>query len=75
MKHLTGLFFCLICSFPAFSINEQLEYKVQNKSMYFYFSADTLFLEILAIDKPIRYTVDTFFRMKSDSNSFSNEKK
>lgn len=67
---LIGFSFLYCCT--AFAIDEIREYKVANRSQYFYFSGDTLFLEILAIDKPVRYSVDTFFRTQEGNGNFYN---
>lgn len=67
---LIGFSFLYCC--PAFAIGEIREYKIGGQSQYFYFSGDTLFLETFAIDKPIRYSVDTFFRTQEGSGNFYN---
>ncbi|RYD91623.1 MAG: hypothetical protein EOP54_22130 [Sphingobacteriales bacterium] len=71
------VFFCsgFLYTCAAFAIDEKREYKVERRTLYFYFLEDTLFLETLTIDKPVRYKVDTFFRIKADSNSFYSGKR
>lgn len=68
------LLFCpvFLYAYAAFAIDEKREYKVQSQSQYFYFLGDTLFLETLAIDKPVRYTVDTFYRKQEGAATFYN---